>query len=390
MQTLRHIGKFVKENEQIIARLDNLGLDYDIVPVANLSFRDAIIERAPYHTYGLTESLGDTYLTIPEIAMPERLMWCDCHKHARVQNKVRNDFKDYTRAELNTIWASVTRYTVEDELQKQFPHSYSHKTDYIYHSVCINRSLNESPKVESPNKWHLKAVFFDTEGNPYETWYYPNDLVVRIPLEENMPNSNNRISNSYYLTTLSTWDSYRNMEDFGTMTMEEFHDEVSRNWTWDIDNPKVCFADNCKDYNEYEDYLPNIDALNDLSYKNALANLELQMQFARFYRKHEHGYEDDELQDLNQSVFSNIFDDNNQIIVDMSKTSMVEMVRRLGNTINSSKQVKDDDVVSVLIWLEMKIHQLKQAQKSKKPLSYLVENILEEKMVNKDNIYING
>ena len=39
MQTLRHIGKFVKENEQIIARLDNLGLDYDIVPIKHFPER---------------------------------------------------------------------------------------------------------------------------------------------------------------------------------------------------------------------------------------------------------------------------------------------------------------------------------------------------------------
>lgn len=385
MQTLRHIGRFVKENEQIIAQLDNLGLDYDIVPFSNMSFRDSMIERPSYYTYGLDYQLGDNYLSIPEVAIPEKIMWCDCHKHRKIQNKVLSNLKDITRTELNTIWGSNTRYTLQDEIQKQFPHSYGHQTEYISHSVCRNHSLDNSSRTENPNKWHLKAIFFDLEGNPYETWFYPDDLVVRIPFHNSLTSDN-----KVHLGTLSTWETYRGMEDYGTMSREDFDMELSTNWNWDIDNPKVCFAENCKQYHEYEDYLPNMQKVTEIAYQNALENLQLQMQFARFYRRHEHGFADDTLEDLNESIFSNIFDDSSKMMVDISRKSIVEMCKDIEIKVKSYKTVTDDDVATVLMWLDRKIHHVKQARKSNKSLVYLIENILEQEVINKDNIDING
>jgi len=102
MRTIRHVGDFVKDKYKIFEKLDELQVNYDVVPVANLSFRDGIMYRPPQYTYGL-EKDTDEWLSMPSVMIPDRVMWCDCHKHRKFQNQIVKDYKDLTKSELNSF-----------------------------------------------------------------------------------------------------------------------------------------------------------------------------------------------------------------------------------------------------------------------------------------------
>ena len=384
MKTIRHVGNFVKDKDFVFNRLAELEVDYDVVPVANLSFRDGIMYRPPHYNYGLTEDRTDHWLSMPSVMIPEMMMWCDCHKHRIKQNQVMRNYRDITKSELNSVWGGRTRLNVTEELLKNFPHHYNKSQNNVSGELCENyrtdiNTGNEKTSTEKPNRWHLKAVFYDLDGGCYSQWFYPDDLIVRIPYGD-------YVHENCHLSTISDWISYGNMEG-GGHNRDDFERELGENWTWDIDNPRKCFLDSCSEYKDIEDYQPNYEPIKSLAYQNTLENLTLQLKFARWYRVKKLGYEGDE-EILQDSVFRANFglDDDTQpsIYSELAFKSVMEMCIAVGIVKNMKSSITDDDVVTLILWFQDKINDINNAIKHNLPVSYLIENILERDIENKD------
>jgi len=179
----------------------------------------------------------------------------------------------------------------------------------------------------------------------------------------------------------------------GGHNRNEFERELGESWTWDIDNPKKCFHDDCILYKDYEDYKPTFNNLKKTVYSNLLDNLTLQQKFARYYRVVKHN-NDDDLDILQDNEFNNMFglstDRQPNVYTEIAFKAVVEMCYQIGIIKSMKKTITDEEVLTLIEWFNHKINDTKHAMKHNKPVSYLIENILERQIENKnlEELYI--